>query len=641
MSIVTLDFESYYDKDYSLKKMSTQAYIMDPRFKIHGFGYAINGEPAQWVGAANTKDFLHSLDLSGHQVVAHNAIFDCGILAWRYNIYPGICMDTLGMSRAILGDQLKSHSLDSVSQFLLGKEKSPFISKMDGVQSLDAEQERGLARYCRTDVELCRDIFFRLLYRMTTRELLLQHWCIKAFTYPRLILDKTLLKQHYDETIALKEKALLKAQLTNRKDLMSNPKFARALEDFGVIPPRKISKTTGRETYAFAKTDLGMKALEKHSNPAVQALVAARMAHKSTIEETRAKSYLEAAEFGPWPVHYWYCGATQTHRFSGGNGAGGNPQNLKRGGKLRQAIMAPAGSLLVVGDLSQIELRITLGLAGETKALEFLAQGGDLYKDFATKIYKNKIEEVTEEQRQIAKSAMLGLGFGMGATRFIDYVNSTDKPVDEKLGKEVKPMDEKLGKEIVYIYRDTYSGVKDLWSTFNGYLEKLVVEEGCSFQYPPPKPIPPSNKIDPHKPYYAQTRGIIRFVPGKIPTIKLPSGLHIQYPGLEKRLSENGVSEGWTFIAKDKKEHLFGGKITENVVQALARCILMEQLLELDKHYPVVMTTHDELVCMVRENETHMAVNMVKEIMSTPPEWWPELPLATKVTHAKRYGDAK
>ena len=141
----------------------------------------------------------------------------------------------------------------------------------------------------------------------------------------------------------------------------SNPKFAELLIEQGVTPPTKISATTGKETYAFAKTDEGFKELLEHDNPYVQALASARIGNKSTIEETRTENFIQIANRGKLPVPLKYAGAVVSHRWSGVDGI--NLQNLPRTSELRRAICAPVGYKLVASDLSNIELRLAYWFA--------------------------------------------------------------------------------------------------------------------------------------------------------------------------------------------------------------------------------------------------------------------------------------
>jgi DNA polymerase len=128
---------------------------------------------------------------------------------------------------------------------------------------------------------------------------------IRMFTEPTLILDKEVLTNHLSIVKSAKEQLLGKA-LVDKADIMSNPKLADLLHKCGVEPPTKISPTTGKEAFAFAKSDEAFKELLEHENPVVQAIVAARLGVKSTLEETRTERFIGIAERGTLPIPLRY-----------------------------------------------------------------------------------------------------------------------------------------------------------------------------------------------------------------------------------------------------------------------------------------------------------------------------------------------
>lgn len=607
---VVIDYETYYDKEYSLRKMNTQQYILDPRFKAHGVGVKVGDSETIWVPHKLIKPVLSKV-IPGNVVIHHNANFDGAISEWIYGLSPRMYIDTVSMSRAVLGDRLKSHSLDSVAEFLLGERKGDGLAVSMGVRDLDSEQERILATYCKRDCDLTWGIFKKLIAGFPRGMLPMLDWTTRAFVQPRLLLDVPMLEEHLARLQEEKAKVLVSAGLDSPEALMSNDKFALALQTLGVEPPTKISPTTGKVAFAFAKTDEGLKELAEHEDTRVQALVAARLAHKSTLEETRTESYIIAGGFGPWPVDYKYAGATNTLRFSGSNGAGGNPQNLPRKSLLRKAIMAADGKVLIVSDLSQIELRIVLALAGETEALDILREGGDLYCWFATRIFGREITKADEDERQMAKSAVLGLGFGMGVDKFILYCK-----------QQGVPMTREMAEFIVKLYRETFPGVVKLWRTAEADLAYALNNQAVSFGR-----LSPSVVVSGHAP-----------VLERCPGFKLPSGHWVKYPGLRK--DEEGQ---WSYMTAFGERRLWGGVVVENVVQALAADIIKEQTLTIlnDIRLPVVMMTHDETVTEGDEDYATEQMAAIVRVMSAPLKWWPDLPLACEAHFAKRYGEAK
>lgn len=660
MKFVTLDFETYYGDGYSLslKDVTTESYIRNPQFLVHGMGVKIGDGPSRWVPRKHIPAVLQKLELHKHALVGHNLQFDGSILGWHYGVYPKLYIDTLGLSRALIGPHSARHGLKYASEVMCNMTKMDELSKSYNLRELPPHVEERLIDYCigaprwvegdpngktpfhqsghweAGDTELTWALLKALLPHFPRAELESLDWTIRAFTDPKLYLDTTRLEEYREELKQAKADALERAGLEDRKVLMSNPKFAEALEFYGVEVPTKVN-AKGKVTYAFAKTDQGLKDLLEHENPDVQALVAARLEHKSTIEETRSALYHAASQRGAWPVGYNYAGAQVTQRYSGNKGAGGNPQNLKRGGTLRKCIYAPEPYLLGVADLSQIEARITLWLGmqltgpdgEEAKALKVMASGGDIYGWFGSRIYSKPINKKdTPVERQISKSAVLGLGFGMGAGRFIDYCKQSG----------IHGITAEFAEFIVHLYRDTFTGVAKFWRQCTKGVDALL--KGL-VDYPLPNDSPVVWTA--HDPIFHQ------------PAIKLPNGLYIKYPGLTK----NGDGEV-SYLDGNKFVKLFGGKTTENIVQALAALVMREQKRELNKHYPVVMTTHDELVALIPEehgdyHEWDEAKGYWKKtgdgifsavatkIMTAPVSYLPGLPLAIESDTAYTYGDAK
>lgn len=637
---VFLDLETFYAKDYSLKKLSMQEYIYDPKFKVHGCGVAIGHNSPRWFTEPLLTPLLQRV-VPGNVCIGHNISgFDAAVLEWHYKLKPKFIIDTLALSRALIGERLRSHSLDSIAQYMLGQEKGHYLGSVMGQYNLSPEQERLLGEYCLNDVSLCRSIFYALIPIMPKQELPVADLVARMFLEPKLYLDNQMLIQYHSEVVARKLVALDEAGIADAKELRSNPQFALALERLGVLPPMKTSPTTGLPAYAFAKTDEGLQALEEHPDERVQALVAARLEVKSTLAETRAESFITASRYGEFPVGYNYSGAQTTHRLSGANGM--NLQNLPRGGVLRQSIMAPIGCDLVVGDLGQIECRITLALAihlyiqqhrsnpnlsqtlhelPEYKALQILATGGDLYAEFGSYIYQTPItKESHPYERQVSKSAVLGLGFGMGKDKFIDYCRQQNIEITDELAGY-----------IVKFYRSRFSLVPQLWKYLSDSFKTF-----CSLSEPIQLFTEPNITID-----FARSPRVI--IGGAVtawqldPSIGIPGALRVKYPNLMFHPS----SRQFTYERASGTTHIFAGKFVENLVQYLARQIIMEQTVRVNRRYPVVMHSHDEFTCVAEKEKAEECGVTMKEIMEERIGWWPSLPLNAEVKIANRYGEAK
>lgn len=608
MNVITIDFETYYDKEYSLSKLTTERYVRDERFEIIGVGVKVNNATAQWYSGDDVKGFLNGLaDFSKSAVLCHNTAFDGAILSWQFGIVPKLWLDTLSMSRPFHGSTVGG-SLAKLAEFYgLGKKGQEVVAAL-GKRKVDFT-EAELARYgqyCVNDVELTKALFDRLKVGFPITELLVIDQTIRMYTEPVIELDVPLLEQHLEAVRTRKQELL--AQLGNTQEmqdiLMSNDKFASYLQSLGVEPPTKVSLRTGKATWAFAKTDKGMAELLEHPDERVQTAVAARLGVKSTLEETRTESLLGVASRGRLPIMLNYYGA-HTGRFSGGDKL--NLQNLPSRGDttIRKALKAPPGHVFIACDSSQIEARTVAWVSQQDDLVEAFAQKRDIYCEFASEVYGRTITKADKVERFVGKCCVLGLGYGMGADKF-------QRTLEIGQGGISVSLDIDEAQRIVRLYRQKNWKVAEFWRKCDNALKGILY--GASGE------LHPQVQYDP--------KGI-----------QLPNGFYIQYPGL--RQTENGFSymsnnrggkgEVWT--------NVYGGKVTENIVQALAALIIREQMAIIGQRYKVVFQVHDEIIICVPEEKVDEAQSELMEIMSTPPKWASGLPLACEAGVATNYGD--
>jgi DNA polymerase len=422
------------------------------------------------------------------------------------------------------------------------------------------------------------------------------------FTEPMLELDADLLEEHLFTIQSTKIKLLAHY---DKDDLMSNPKFAQLLKVHGVEPPMKKSLATGKETYAFAKTDEAFKALLEHENPVVQAMVAARLGTKSTIEETRTERFIGIAERGAMPVPLRYY-AAHTGRWGGDDKL--NLQNLPRGSNLKKAIRAPQGYMMIDSDSSQIEARTLAWLAEQNDLVKAFEDGEDVYKIMASAIYGKKVEEITKDERFVGKTTILGAGYGMGATKFRAQLKN--------FGVEVEA---KEAQRIIDTYRDTYPKITQLWEDASTALEAILEKQQAPLG-----------------------RDGVLSIEGE-DGVRLPNGLYIRYPNMRRYIEEGAKKVEVVYDTKKGKQtipnRMYGGKMIENVCQALARIIIGEQMLMVAKKYKVVMTVHDAIALIVPEHEVETAKEYVELCMRLRPKWAPELPLNCEAGYGRSYGD--
>ena len=625
MDIVTIDFETYYDREYSLSKMTTEAYVRDGRFEVIGVGIKVNDHPTDWYSGNNVGKFLNSLDYSDKAILAHNCVFDGAILSWLYNIKPRFWLDTLSMARPFHNSTVGGSLKALVHHYKLGAKGDEVINAL-GKRRKDFTPEEldKYASYCVNDVDLTYKLFQRLkAENFPASELMIIDQTLRMYTEPTIILDTDVLTQHLEKVKADKQKLIDDLSLKGlsqekvKKALMSNQIFAKLLQTVGVEPPMKTSLRTGKETYAFAKTDKAFTNLLEHPSPKVQNLVAARLGTKSTIEETRTENLIKVAERGRLPIMLNYYGA-HTGRFSGGDKL--NLQNLPRNGAIRRSLSVPEDHVLIACDSSQIEARMVAYIAGQDDLVESFRQGRDVYSEFASEVYGKKVTKDDKVERFVGKTCILGLGYGMGAKKF----RATLALGQGGISVDV---DEYEAQRIVNLYRQKNHKIASLWNRCGHALSEIVA--GRSGQI--------SDLI------HYDSKGII-----------LPNKLRIIYPAL--RNGSDGyeyINDARTFRKLAHKRvmtgeqvtidwtRIYGGKVTENVVQALARIVVSEQMASIGQSYHVVFQVHDEvIICAPAADETH-ARQLVERRMSTPPSWAKNLPVACESGVGYNYGDAK
>ncbi len=611
MDIITLDYETYYDKDYSLSKITTEEYIRDPRFQVIGVGVKVNDGETAWITGTHgaIKQALASYDWANSAVLAHNMMFDGAIMSWRFGIRPKVLFDTLCMARAIHGVE-KSASLKALAENYGVGEKGTEVLDAKGKRRNDftPEELSAYGRYCVNDVDLTYDIFNIMLSRgFPKSELKLIDLTLRMFTEPTLELDRERLEEHLSKTQMMKEDLLKSAGVEDKADLMSNPKFAALLGKFGVPCPMKISPTTGNMTYALAKSDQGMKDLLEDDDPQVQALAAARLGVKSTLEETRTQRFIDIAGRGnlPVPVRYY---AAHTGRWGGDDKI--NLQNLPSRGPnakaLKKCIIAPEGYSIVESDSSQIEARMLAWLAGQDDVVQTFASKGDVYKKMASAIYGVAESDVTKDQRFVGKTTVLGAGYGMGGEKF--QLALKNSGVDISKNEAAK---------IIGIYRETNDMISGMWKQAGIMLRYMVRGDAMPFGKD-------------------GVLGVDTHAPGII----LPNGLLIRYDELEEADNEKGGTE-YSYKTRMGRTRIYGGKVVENVTQALARLIIGEQMLRISKKYRVVLTVHDSIVCCVPDNEAEACKSYVEECMRWVPAWAEGLPVDCEAGIGKNYGETE
>lgn len=600
MHIITYDFETFYDRAFSLSKMTTEEYIRDELFEVIGIAVKVDGGETQWFSGPmrDTKKWLEQFPWDDAVAVAHNAMFDAAILSWHFDLRPKLIADTLSMARAIDGADAGNSLAKLAERYGLGVKGTEVVNALGkGRLDFTAEEMARYGDYCINDVELTYKLFQQMAPLMPKMEMRLIDLTIRMFSEPRLTLDKDVLTAHLVDVQEKKAK-LMAAVETDKDVLMSNPKLAELLMKLGVVPPTKVSAATGKETWAFGKNDEGFKALLDHPKAQVQAIVAARLGVKSTLEETRTERFIRIADRGTLPVPLRYY-AAHTGRWGGDDKV--NLQNLPRKSPLKAAIKAPDGYVFIDCDSSQIEARTLAWLAEQEDLVAAFDQGEDVYKIMASSIYGVPVEEVTDSQRFVGKTTILGCGYGMGAKKFQAQLKTfnIELPVDEC-------------QYIIHTYRSTYDRIPALWESASAALESLRTQKTSPLG----------------------REGVLTV---DLLGIRLPNGMYIRYPNL--REDDDGqlvydTKKGRTIIPN----RIYGGKVIENVCQALARIIIGEQMLMVARRYKVCMTVHDAVGIIAPEDEADEARKFVEDCMRIRPKWALGLPLNCESKMGASYG---
>lgn len=670
--IVTIDFETYWDTEYTLRKMSTSEYVRDKRFKAQMMGIKVGNKPTRIIPTGRIQAELKKINWSEHVLLCHNTAFDGFILSHHYGVIPPYYLDTLSMARGLHSNDIGA-SLDEVAQYYGRGNKIPdVLERTKGVLVWDKQLYADASRYCIQDVDLTLEIFECMHPQMPADEMDLIHYTCQMFCDPVLKVDlprvekelareldyrKELMASVIDipsyadaKLLKGKEKLLPDEErdiLTVKRVIGSNERFAELLRAEGIDPPVKISPAWIKKPinerldedkwgYAFAKDDADFINLPEQidvwgseynlnkkkdmdamlvKQARIKNLVECRLAVKSTTNVTRAQRFLTAGANGmSLPVGYAYF-AAHTGRFGGNNKM--NMQNLTRGGELRLSILAPDGHQLVVQDSGQIEARVNGWLWGQHDLLDAFRISDTWDKD--------TMGVATGDNRD-------------AYCRFGDLIYGREITTDDKMERFVSkvcvlglgfqmggpklqitlakgalggpPVFFELDrcKGIINIYRRKNHRIQNGWEICKGIIEDMAAGREGS-------------------------HGPIRWEKERI---WLPNGMCLKYPDLKVRVGEKGWDE-WSYDAAGIRKKIYGGLLCENLVQALARIIVNWQMLQAAKRMRIVMITHDENVACVKTKNAPLALNIMQAWMRTAPDWCLDIPLNSEGGFASNY----
>lgn len=687
MNVLTVDFETYYDREYSLSKMTMIEYIMDGRFQPIMMSYAINDEPVKNViGYPNIKRILDSIDWNNTVLNAQNTAFDATIIRARFGHTARYYTDTMAMARVTAAHVFEGASLSAIAKVLQangvnvppkGKEVesalgmhlynaysgTPYIAKKATTDPSELQRGHALlmayVEYCNNDVHLAREAFKYFTKMITPDEMQYGDMILKCYIEPSLYLDLPIIEE---EIARIHERDEQRARYVanqyfngNQAELRSVcrsvPKFTEFLQglggkleheidedtDYTFIIPSKYSEKKGRVEPCYSKTFPPVIEMCDRIDE-IGDIFRTKLAMSSSIELSRAERFRAIAKLDcGFGMPYTVSGA-HTHRLGGSGGL--NVQNLSSGRKegqsnaLKRSISAPPGHKVVVFDSSQIELRTGSYIAGDHTTLNLFVAGKDPYSQQAALIYggnpdeikklaKSGVEPYASIQRPAGKASLLSNIYGTGAVGFMNYA---------KLMGVNMTLEE--AQHIVKVYRETHPEVVATWNACEVTLRGMIAGASGYFGGPDGKLF-----------YYDGARmnhGVC------MPGIRLPDGNWLNYHCLSMREREypdgstkmnyayRGLKEGriqWIFT--------YAARIFENCNQALAFAVMKYQALLINQRYKIVLNTHDEWGIVVKDDEVEQAKEYMQWCMRQVPEWAKGLPVDCEGDAAVHYGDCK
>jgi len=640
-NILLLDFETFFDSKYSLKKLGCIEYIFDERFDFTGLGFYHPHCGIKFVGKPDIRKAIRNLksrcgqNFDAVTIIVKNAKFDIRILKEKFSIYPKYIIDVEDLTRFY--DSRMRHKLSNLAKTFVAKGEKGDTGQFSGLhyEDMTNEQRVALENYCKNDIDLELKLFDLFLPRISNLEfeLYLARHTLNLSLSPKIEFDTKLAEELKSSMRAeLSAKLNKVAWITDKEDdilriLRSPKKFPKILQK--VLPEGETIPTKSGKRgpiFALAKSDQAFQEFLVHPNELVRDLCGAKEAAKSwpthikRIEtmERQAKCY-----GGKLPIGLRYYGA-HTGRASGEGGW--NPQNLGGSGRMgkgihplirqmRALLRAPSGYTFGIADSAQIEARVLAWLARENKLINGFARGEDIYSTFATKLFGHLVYKPGPDEpepvaklltikRGYAKDTILGCGYGLGPQKFYDncMANENLRPFFDS-----GEYDFQFVIDLINAYRNTYNAIPKLW-------RKVEDAFRWAIKYS-------------HR--NATVNSLLEFGKDKHVFVELPSGRQLIY---RHTLIDKSNNIAWVY------GYLWGGSLVENIVQAIARDLLFfwVKIVE-DSGIKVVLHSHDEIVTLLEENAAEYKIKQVCELMRSTPYWAEGLPLDVEGKISKVY----
>jgi DNA polymerase len=687
---VVLDFETYYDDEFSLSKLSQEAYVNSEKF-VPLICSVIGTKPTftrrTYILDTTEKlrelsDYLHDLNTPDTYFVAHNMAFDGYILRRTFNLTPFRPLCTMAMSRWVGASRLAGESLRSLAKFYELPSKGDYLVNSKGkyLYQMTPEERRAFAQYCAKDTHITYLLFKELVQHMTVQALDFISMTLKMYIEPKLQLSQPLLDQYLKEMLDKQNADWQRLQhlfsFSSREEFMqylrSPAKFQTLLERLGVPAPMKVSEARvaarskamiaekqGEVTTAhlralkqsimipaLAKTDPEFMDLTESANEDVSLLCRARLEHNSSQAVSRAKTFLDIATRGvPLSVPlspYKAMTGRYSARVGEGKSDATNLQNLpmRTGGgqALRQAIHVPEGYKLVAADSGQIECRMLAYISGQDDILNIFRKGECLYSEMAEALSNIPAKTIYEgaklhndqtmfRWRDIGKRLVLGCGYNMSGKRFAELLQNNKVKLSEQADKHTAK-----ATEYVYIYRERFPKIKAFWKECQKVLEDMYLRYMLPEMYHAQFSFDPFFQVDARRLLHADADGMAGII---VPTIYLPNKFPISYIGLDQKDGDYFMKD-WRW-GHETVSKLYGGSITAHLTQGTSFALISHQGLEINKRYPVVGNTHDKWIAMVPAEDVAEAEAYLFKCMTTPATWCRDLPLSCEVSSGTNY----
>ena len=652
--VLLLDFETYFDANYHLgkgkKALSVVEYVTDSRFRFTGLGVQFNDNEPRFIPGPYVPYMIRRLQerfgkaFHNCTVVAKNNKFDCLILVEKFGIYPPYTIDIEDLSRYY--DSRMSQALKDLCKLFKLPAKGD-TKQFKGLywETMTPEQRLAMKEYCLGDIKNEKSLLEILLPMLDNPgvELDLARHTLNLYLKPILVLDELQagsIAEKMDR--ALSEdlskvpwvlKYRTKAKPNIPKIMRAKKIFPQILKDVlpeGEVVPMKQGKK--EMIPATAQNDVAFQYLLAHKDEKVRLLCQAKAAcsswplHQSKVN--RMISQVKCCD-GLIRMPLKYYGA-HTGRWSGTGGW--NPLNLGGKGRgrlihpliaqVRGTLIAPDDYTLIIVDSAQIEARELAWVAHQNDLLKGFADGEDIYSEFASDLFQAKVWKPTEEEKKtpegqtadirrgFGKDGILGFGFGLGGDTLYDRCRSDDnlRPLFDS-----GEYDRVFCHRLIKTLRTKYYKIPEFWT-----------EIAKCFRWP--------TKYAKERTVYkiSESASLGFFRSGSTTKMRLPSGRVMNYRFATVSPKDDSI--------KYLHGHLWGGSITENLIQAMCRCLLGYWLLKCeDIGIPIVLHSYDELVGCVPKEEAEDALFVMIDVMKQAPFWADGLPLAAEGQISERY----